>query len=381
MGKILMGMDKIYIIAGIEGMPLTDDRNIFTVDRIVARDILSGVDDRFTVDEIADNDIEILGLPIRILKDWYEHNYLSYDVSKIEFVGNEECFRVGLIPVYYSDNTSRMPDYRYDIENDAAYYLGDIDSSLVDENIRVSLCVEKSEDDYASKCSFSALLSLSGRLELCAEVYDYDNDIANAFDSNGDTLENVKYFLYSDFGIYGSNLEKLKSSKLALIKEGDSEQITEFITDDLHIVNTSYLPKGTTLITDSKCKVLVICSTIDFGSRSGWNIVISPSVVKILNDDLDDFSFETKNIRLFISRKMRIDTLINFVRNITFMVDDRRAIGFSEFNGDDKCKSKLSNCLEITGILESNDTSNRLFNDIDYLVEELNKIGFNIELY
>ena len=40
-------MDKIYVLAGIEGMPITDDKNIFTIDRIVARDLLSGDDDRF----------------------------------------------------------------------------------------------------------------------------------------------------------------------------------------------------------------------------------------------------------------------------------------------------------------------------------------------
>lgn len=37
-------MDEIYVIAGIEGMPVNGDKNIFTIDRIVARDILSGSD-------------------------------------------------------------------------------------------------------------------------------------------------------------------------------------------------------------------------------------------------------------------------------------------------------------------------------------------------
>ena len=62
-------MDKIYILAGIEGMSLTDDKNVFSIDRIVARDILSGDDDRFTVDGIIENDIEILGLPRWFLED------------------------------------------------------------------------------------------------------------------------------------------------------------------------------------------------------------------------------------------------------------------------------------------------------------------------
>lgn len=44
-------------------------------------------------------------------------------------------------------------------------------------------------------------------------------------------------------------------------------------------------------------------------------------------------------------------------------------------------KPKISKCIEITDILDSNDTSNKLFNDIGYLVSELNQIGFNIELY
>lgn len=80
---------------------------------------------------------------------------------------------------------------------------------------------------------------------------------------------------------------------------------------------------------------------------------------------------------------MRVDTLLDFVKTFTFRTDfdGRSAIGFSEFNGDDKYKSKLNKCLEITDIIESNDTSNKLFNDIEYLVSELNQIGFNIELY
>ena len=373
-------MDKIYILAGIDGIPMTTDKNIFTIDRIVARDILSGDDDRFTFDEIIENDIEILGLPSRFLDDCYDLNSRYYDVKGCKFDGNGDSRSVGLLPIYYSDNTSRMPDYRYDSENDEAYYLGDIDYSSVDcESILVRLYVTKDDNDYSSSCGFSVLLSLRGGMKICSNVYDYDNYILNTFDSNGDILENPKYFLSSVFGMSDDNLEKLKNSRLALIKEGDGEQITEFITDDLHIVDVSYLPKAT-LITGSKCKVLVICSTIDFGSRSGWNIVISPSVIKILNDDLDDFSFETKNIRLFISLKMRTDTLIDFIKTFTFRVDGGRAIGFPEFN-DGKHKSKIDKCSEITNILESGDTSNKLFNDIWYLVEELNQIGFNIELY
>lgn len=78
---------------------------------------------------------------------------------------------------------------------------------------------------------------------------------------------------------------------------------------------------------------------------------------------------------------MRVDILIDFVKTFDFRVDEGRAIGFSEFNGDDNYKSKLNKCLEITNIIETNDTSNKLFNDIEYLVSELNQIGFNIELY
>lgn len=377
-------MDKIYILAGIEGMPMTTDKNIFTIDRIVARDILSGDDDRFTFDEIIENDIEILGLPSWFLKNCYGINSRYYDVKGCKFNGSGNSDSVGLLPIYYSDNSNRMPDYSYDIEDGKAYYLGDIDfSSVANESIRVSLCVGKEEDDYASRCEFSALLSLIGGLEILAEVYDYCKYTSNTFDSNGNILENTKYFLSSDFGIYGDDgLEKFKNSELAIIKTGNSEQITEFITDNLHIVNGSYLPEGATLITGSSCKVLVLCCSCMVDSKNNWNIVVSPSVVKILNElFVDYYSLETKNIKLFISNKMRVDTLIDFAKTFTFRVNGGRAIGFSEFNGDDNYKLRLNKCLEITNIIESNDTSHRLFNDIWYLVDELNQIGFNIELY
>ena len=117
-------MDKIYIIAGIEGMPTTDDKNVFSIDRIVARDILSGDDGIFTIDEIVDNDIEILGLPSWFLKDCYDLNSMYYNVNECKFDGSGDSYYIGLLPIYYSDNSSRMPDYRYDIEDDTAYYLG-----------------------------------------------------------------------------------------------------------------------------------------------------------------------------------------------------------------------------------------------------------------
>lgn len=378
-------MGKIYIIAGIEGMPTSDDKNIFTIDRIVARDLLSGDDDRFTIGEIVDNGVEVLGLPVWILEDYYDSNSIYYNVKVGSLMVADTVYSVGLLPIYYSDNTSRMPDYRYDSENDEAHYLGDIDSSsVVGENIRVSLNVENVNDflcELCSSCDFTALLSLSGGVKICADVYDYENDTQNTFDSNGNILTNVKYFLYDTVDLYDDNYEKLKNSGLVTIKEGDSEQITEFITDDLHIVNPFYLIAGTTLMTSSNCKVLVMCCSTELSNGSDWNIVISPSVVKILNDGFDGFdSFETKNIRLFISHKMMTDTLIDFVKTFTFRIDDGRAIGFPEFN-DDKHKLKFDKCLEITDILESNDTSNKMFNDIEYLVDELNQIGFNIELY
>lgn len=378
-------MDKIYIIVGIEGMPTSDDKNIFTIDRIVARDILSGDDGIFTIAEIIDNDIEILGLPVWILEDYCDSNGIYYNVKVESLIVADTVDSIGLLPIYYSDNPSRMPDYRYDSENDIAHYLGDIDSSsVVSENIRVSLNVENVDDflcELCSSCDFTALLSLSGGVKICAEVYDYGNDTQNTFDSNGNILTNLKYFLYDTIELYDDNFEKLKNSGLVTIKEGDSEQITEFLTDDLHIVNPFYLLDGTTLMTSSNCKVLVMCRNTELSNGSDWNIVISPSIVKILNDGFDGFdSFETKNIRLFISRKMRTDTLIDFVKTFTFRIDDGRAIGFPEFD-DDKHKLKLDKCLEITSILESNDNSNKLFNDIDYLVDNLNQIGFNIELY
>lgn len=379
-------MDKIYILAGIEGMPLTDDKNVFSIDRIVARDILSGDDGIFTIDEIVDNDIEILGLPRWFLEDCYDLNSMYYNVKECKFDGSGDSYDVGLLPIYYSDNSSRMPDYRYDIESDEAYYLGDIDSSSVaNESIRVSLNVENVDDflcESGSICKFTALLSLSGGVRICSEVYDYENDTQNTYDSNGNILTDVKYYLYDTIELYNDNLEKLKNSGLATIKEGDSKQITEFITDDVHIVNASYLLKGATLVTGSSCKVLVLCCNTEVGSGSNWDIVISPSIVKILNDDLDSCdSLETKNIKLFISNEIGVDTLIDFIKTFTFRIDGGRAIGFSEFNGDDRYKSKFDKCLEITDIIESNDTSNKLFNGIEYLVSELNQIGFNIELY
>ena len=76
---------------------------------------------------------------------------------------------------------------------------------------------------------------------------------------------------------------------------------------------------------------------------------------------------------------MHIGVILDFAKSVRFRgYKDRCIIGFGEFK---EYKAKYRKCCEITDILDSSDTSHRLFNNIEYLVSELNQIGFNIELY
>ena len=84
---------------------------------------------------------------------------------------------------------------------------------------------------------------------------------------------------------------------------------------------------------------------------------------------------------MFISRKVDINIIVNLAYWVTFDSCGDEFIGFECFLDEDEYPGKLDKCKEITERLNSGDNSDRLFSDVDYLVKNLNEIGFNIELY
>lgn len=388
-------VDKIYIVAGIKGMPLKPDRSIFSVDKIIVRDLISAYDIEFTVDEIVDNNIFILGLPSWILED-----YNSYNACKRSFVGSGEDYVNCYLPLYYSNNTNKMPCYEYDSKSDNLVYIGDKDARCSeDEIIGASLSVGRiDKSDGYSTCDiyFDIFMPLGGgfhtgiRFKKYGEFVDAKDDEYDLMPykyecvcDDGNILDNIKYFTCLCGDIYGNLLEELQKSGIATLIYGACGRITELVTDKMHIVDFYKMSKDTTIITSDSCRVFVFG---DYGATDGCSLVLNPNITKIVNDCFFYYSaylgsLETSNIKLFISRRMQIGVILDFVKSVRFKgYKDSCVIGFGEFRDYSK-KARYRKCCEITDILDSNDTSHRLFNDIEYLVSELNQIGFNIEIY
>lgn len=404
-------MDKIYALVGIKGMPLAKDRSLFSVDKVIARDILSGDEDEFDLNEARDkvlhSNLEISGVDFLLMRNY---TVIWYSPHRTMFIGHRKDrddedgeFEVGLIPIYYLDNPSKMPDYAYDSKNEKYNYVGDIDANTVkSEQILINAAVEHYDEAYfayfdgsdypppndygTARIRFKISLTVGGGLKLCLKASINERD--TIIDEFGKDISDSKYFING----YSVLMEQddcisFKNSGLATLKLGEIEEVTELVAGALHIVNPLYMLKDSVIITNSSCKVLKIERCRDSGRECrDYSLVISPSIIKIISGNLDgESTLVSRNVKLYISREMNISTIIDFVKSIYFWVDKRRIIGFWDFksyrNYSKESKELYDKCIEITDIIDSNDTSHRLFNDIEYLVEELNKIRFNIELY
>lgn len=108
-------------------------------------------------------------------------------------------------------------------------------------------------------------------------------------------------------------------------------------------------------------------------------VVINPNVKVLIDNSNDSYTYKSQN-KIIISRSIDMDVFINYIRCFEF--GDEKTIGFECFSFmEDDYPGKLDKCKEITERLNSRDTSDRLYSDIDCLVKNLNEIGFNIELY
>lgn len=121
-------------------------------------------------------------------------------------------------------------------------------------------------------------------------------------------------------------------------------------------------------------------STFDMGIVGNVDIVINPNI-RVLIDNSDKFNtYKNKNIKVVISRNIDMNVFIDYLR--CFDIVDDKVIGFECFDDlEDKYPGMLEKCEELSEIIHSKDRTHRIFNDIDYLVDRLNEIGFNIELY
>ena len=122
-------------------------------------------------------------------------------------------------------------------------------------------------------------------------------------------------------------------------------------------------------------------SNYDMGIYGNVTVVVNPNVKVLIDNSSKFYTYKKENIKMIISRNIDINVFIDYIECFND-IDSGKTIGFDCFSfSKDKYPGMLEKCRELSEIIHSNDRAHRIFNDIDYFVERLNEIGFNIELY
>jgi len=379
---------ELYGLIGILGTPNNSERTVFRIDKFKLIGLLDGQVSTLTLSEIWERRINVIGIP----SEAFRHFKLFYYVYDLSIGRSSDSWGLGLVPVYYTDNPSKVADFKYKrVEYKTVWeYAGDIDAKSIEEEFIVlefSTMGDNSwDDECAAKCNFGVALGIKGGTDICASDYldSWGHSGESFIDVNGKKLKKSKYyFTYDNFWV--DNVVKcFVDSDMLLVKRGIDTEITQLIFEKLHIINPSFLSKEEIIVTSNKCKVIVIDALGEYDTiGSDWSLVIHPDIVKIIYCSEAFDSHKENNVKFYISRKINFDTFMDFVKSVNFSNDENkgsRIIGFYGYK-DDEYKDEYLKCLELTKRINSNDTSDKLLNDIDYLVIKLNEIGFNIELY
>lgn len=373
-----------YILIGIVGTATDADRSLFVVDKLRAYNIADGCLYDFTVSEVTSGAVKISGIVcLDELKEYLDAGFtLIYSSDKRKFYVGSISIDVGKLPVYSSDK-SQLGSGSYsgdlDLENNECKYLKVI--------LEAHCCEDDSDlDEYTTSLPVSLIIPTDGG-EILLGVGEKPYFEARSFSdmritfrddvylSTGNVV-NPSYYLEYLNDVY--TLKGLVENSIVKVK-GKGTNISQLVADGIHLINFSSFGNGT-VITESNCRIVYMDSVFDMDIVGDVTVVISPSV-KVLIDNSSKFdTYKDENVKIIISRSIDMDVFINYLRCFEF--DNDNTIGFECFSySKDDYPGMLEKCKELSKIIHSNDRTHRIFNDIDYFVERLNEIGFNIELY
>lgn len=288
---------------------------------------------------------------------------------------------VGKLPVYSSDTIkSDFGNYSgdLDIENNECKYLKVI--------LEAHCCEDDSDlDEYTTSIPISLIIPTDGGRILLAngeeplfESRCFDEIESTFSDSLYVSAGNVispSYYLNYLNDAY--TLEGLVENGIVKVK-GKGRNISQVVAEGIHLISFSSFGNET-VITDSDCKIVYMTRDCDVPVVGNGAVVINPNVKVLIDNSDDSYTYKNKNT-IIISRSIDMDVFINYVRCFEF--DNDRTIGFGCYSFvEDDYPGMLEKCKELSKIIHSNDRTHRIFNDIDYFVDRLNEIGFNIELY
>lgn len=372
-----------YILIGIVGTAKDGDRSLFVVDKLRAYNIADSCLYDFTVSEVTNGDVKISGIiGLDELKEYLDAGFtLIYSSSKRKFYVGSTSIDVGKLPVYSSDKSQRgSGSYSgdLDLENNECKYLKVI--------LEAHCCEDDSDlDEYTTSLPVSLIIPTDGGRILLAngeeplfESRCFDEIESTFSDSLYVSAGNVispSYYLNYLNDAY--TLEGLVENGIVKVK-GKGRNISQVVAEGIHLISFSSFGNET-VITDSDCKIVYMTRDCDVPVVGNGAVVINPNVKVLIDNSDDSYTYKNKNT-IIISRSIDMDVFINYVRCFEF--DNDRTIGFGCYSFvEDDYPGMLEKCKELSKIIHSNDRTHRIFNDIDYFVDRLNEIGFNIELY
>lgn len=378
-----------YILIGIVGTAEDGSNSfsngLFVVDKLRAYNIADGCLYDFTVNEVTSGDVKISGIiGLYECKDYLDNGVpLTYNSSNCNlYVGAISVCDIGKLPVYSSDTRkSGFGNYSgdLDIENNECKYLKVI--------MTAHCCEDDSDlDEYTTSIPVSLILPTDGGRILLAngeeplfESRCFD-EIESTFSdslyvSTGNVVNPSYYLRYLNDaeilkGLVENNIIKITNR---------GYDICQVIADGMHLINFSSLGSAD-IITDSNCRIVYMETTYEMDIIGNVTVVVNPNVKVLIDNSCSFYTYKKENVKIIISRSIDMDVFINYVRCFEF--DNDGTIGFECFSySKDDYPGMLEKCKELSEIIQSNDRMYRIFNDIDYFVERLNEIGFNIELY
>lgn len=373
-----------YILAGIVGTAIDGNDSLFEVEKFRAYNIADGCLHDFTVNEVISGAVKISGIAWVVgNKDYLDMGVpLVYDSVKCKFyVGKDDC-NIGKLPVYSSDKSKYgFGNYSgdLDLENNECKYLKVI--------LTAHCCEDDSDlDEYTTSLPISLIIPTDGGgilLGVGKEPFFEPRAYEDIESTYGDDLYlstgnvvNPSYYLR-----YLNDAETLKGLVENNIIKVTSKgyNICQVTAEGMHLINFSGFG-NTEIITDSNCKVVYMETTYEMDIIGGVTVVINPNVRVLIDNSCSFYTYKKENVKIIISRSIDMDVFINYVRCFEF--DNDGTIGFECFSfSEGDYPGMLEKCKELSKIIHSNDRTHRIFNDIDYFVERLNEIGFNIELY
>ena len=374
-----------YILIGIVGTAKVDSNSLFVVDKLRAYNIADCSLYDFTVGEVASGAVKISGIAWVVgNKDYLDMGVpLVYDSVRCKFyVGKYDC-NIGKLPVYSSDKSkSGFGNYSGDleIENGECKYLKAI--------LNAHCCESDGDvDEYTTTLPISLIIPTDGGglllgvgKEPLFEPRAYENIESTYGDdlylSTGNVI-NPSYYL--EYLNDAETLKGLVENNIVKVTDDNGHDIFQVIADGMHLINFSSLGH-IDIITDSNCRIVYMGTTYEMDIIGGVTVVINPNVKVLIDNSCNFYTYKKENVKIIISRNIDMDVFINYVRCFEF--DNDCTIGFECFSySKDDYPGMLEKCKELSKIIQSNDRMHRIFNDIDYFVERLNEIGFNIELY